>query len=83
MNEVTDTLAWVHYKRKSYALAVPLFRECVRKQPDHALYHYHLGLALLGEDDKPHARTELQAAIHLKLTGNDATRAQQLLDEVR
>ena len=83
VDSITDTLAWVHYKRNSYAVAVPLFRECVRKEPAQPLYHYHLGLALLGEGDKPSARAELLAALHLHLAGSDAGQAQAILQKMQ
>lgn len=79
LDGVADTLGWVYYKRSAYALAVPLFRECLRKAPDRAIYHYHLGMALMAQGDKQHARTELQSALRLKLAGNDARNAQAAL----
>ena len=47
MPSITDTLAWVMYKRGNYAGAMPLLQECVQKSPDSAEFHYHLGMTLL------------------------------------
>jgi tetratricopeptide (TPR) repeat protein len=79
LDGVADTLGWVYYKRSAYAMAVPLFRECLRKAPDRGIYHYHLGMALLAQGDKQHARMELQSALRLKLAQNDARQAQAAL----
>lgn len=83
LDAITDTLGWVHYKRTAYALAVPLFRECVHDVPDHAVYHYHLGMALLGTGNKPQAKAELTAALQLKLEGPAANSARQALQQIR
>ena len=82
-DSITDTLGWVHYQRKSYALAVPILRDCVHQSPQKPLYHYHLGLALLGAGDKQAAKTELQAALRLKLGDSEANRARTALAEIR
>ena len=49
---ITDTLAWVLYKKGNYAGAIPLLEDCVRKTPDSAEFHYHLGMALLASGEK-------------------------------
>ena len=41
LDSITDTLAWVQYKKGSYISAKPLLQECVRKAPQYAPYHYH------------------------------------------
>ena len=63
MPAITDVLAWVMYKRGNYTGAIPLFEDCVKKAPDSAQYHYHLGLALLAAGQKAQGRTQLQAAL--------------------
>jgi len=82
MDSITDTLAWVHYKKGSYATAIPLFEECVRKAPDYPTYRYHLGLALLASGDKQHARESLETALRLKLGGQDAAEARDVLSKL-
>ena len=63
---ITDTLAWVMYKKGSYASAIPLLRECVRKSPESAEYHYHLGMNLVALGEKASGKQELEAALHLQ-----------------
>jgi FimV-like protein len=64
--EVLDTLGWVYYKRNQPSLAIPYFRQCAQMSPNVAEYHYHLGLALLQNGDKPNGRASLQRALDLK-----------------
>ncbi len=76
---VTDTLAWVMYKRGSYASAIPLLQECVQKSPGSAQFRYHLGMSLLADGQKAKAKDQLQAALHMKLEGSEAEQAKQAL----
>ena len=49
---IADTLGWVHYKRKSYSLAITQFRQALDKRPDDPIIQYHLALALYGNGEK-------------------------------
>jgi len=79
LDSITDTLAWVQYKKGSYISAKPLLQECVRKAPQYAPYHYHLGMVLAASGEKAKAKTELEAALRMKLSAEDATDARQAL----
>ncbi len=79
---ITDTLGWVHYHRGSYALAIPLLRECVQVSPEHAIYRYHLGMALLAADDKQKSKAELLAALRYKLPAEEEQKARQALSSL-
>jgi tetratricopeptide (TPR) repeat protein len=79
LDSITDTLAWVQYKKGSYISAKPLLQECVRKAPQYAPYHYHYGLVLAATGEKAKAKTELEAALRLKLSADDAADARQAL----
>jgi tetratricopeptide (TPR) repeat protein len=63
---ITDTLAWVMYKRGNYASAMPLLKEAVQKSPDSAEYHYHLGMNLVASGQKVTGKKELEEALRLK-----------------
>jgi tetratricopeptide (TPR) repeat protein len=77
---ISDTLAWVMYKKGNYTGAIPLLDECVKKTPESAQFRYHLGLALAATGQKERARTQLQAALELnKLDADDKEQAQRLL----
>jgi tetratricopeptide (TPR) repeat protein len=79
LDSITDTLAWVQYKKGSYISARPLLQDCVRKAPQYAPYHYHLGMVLAASGEKAKAKTELEAALRMKLSAEDATDARQAL----
>lgn len=76
---VTDTLAWVMYKKGNYAGAVPLLKECVQKSPESAVYHYHLGLTLMATGQKAQAKEQLKTALEMKLENADAQQAQKMV----
>ena len=62
---VSDTLAWVYYKRQLYDSAIPLLQEAVRQQPKDAQIRFHLAASLLGVGKEAEARQELDAALKL------------------
>lgn len=80
---ITDTLGWVLYKREDYGAAVNLFEYCVRKVPSSGDFRFHLGLALLGEGQKARAKQNLKAALRLKLSANEAAKAQQAIAKLQ
>jgi tetratricopeptide (TPR) repeat protein len=77
---VSDTLGWIMFKKGNYSGAIPLLDACVKKAPDSAQFHYHLGLALLAAGQKMPGQAHLQAAIQMnKLAAPDKEQAQQAL----
>jgi tetratricopeptide (TPR) repeat protein len=76
---ITDTLAWVMYKRGNYEQAVPLLQDCIQKAPDSSQFHYHLGLTLIAAGQKAKGREQLESALRLKLDNADAQEAHQVL----
>jgi tetratricopeptide (TPR) repeat protein len=79
---ITDTLAWVMYKKGNYSGAIPLFENCVRKTPDSAEFHYHLGLALLAAGQKEPGKAQPQAALQMNKLGTaEKEQAQQALGQ--
>jgi tetratricopeptide (TPR) repeat protein len=77
---VSDTLAWVMYKKGDYSEAIPLLNECVKKTPDSAQFHYHLGLALVADGQVQAGKAQILAALHLnKLATADKEQAQHIL----
>jgi Tfp pilus assembly protein PilF len=80
---MTDILAWVEYLKGSQGQTLPMFKECVRKDPERAVYRYHLGMALLATGDKQQAKSELEAALRLKLSSDDARQARDTLARIQ
>ncbi len=79
LNPITDTLGWVLYKKGDYASALPLLEECVEKEPNSPGYRYHFGMVLSAVGQKEKAKDELESALRLRLVGEDAEQAKQML----
>jgi tetratricopeptide (TPR) repeat protein len=78
---ISDTLAWVMYKKGNYSGAIPLLETCVKKAPDSAQFHYHLGLALIAAGQKSTGKIQLQAALQTnKLAAADQEQAKHALE---
>jgi len=82
MPSITDTLAWVMYKKRMYSNALPLLQECVSQAPQSAQFHYHLGMTLLASGQSSKAKTELETALHLKLDQLSTADARQILETI-
>jgi tetratricopeptide (TPR) repeat protein len=80
---ISDTLAWVMYKRGDYAGAKALLEECVQKVPDSPEFHYHLGMALMATGEKMRGREHLEDALRMKLDRGDSQKAQQVLSQLQ
>jgi len=81
-----DTYGWSLVKTARYEEAVTLLRALIVKNPDVAVFRYHLGVAYHHKDDNPSAINELKQALVLgeKTTGfaeKNATEA--LLNEIK
>ena len=77
--QITDTLAFVYYKKEMGSFAVPLLAEALDQEPNNPDFHYHLGLvyAQAGEDAK--ARRSLQAALKLNPQFPGADHARRIM----
>ena len=63
--EVSDTLAWVYYKKDLAALAVEPLQHAIAQDPKNAEYHYRLGLVYLKTGDAARAKQALEQALAL------------------
>jgi Flp pilus assembly protein TadD len=61
-----DTLGWAFYHKHVYTSAINLFKEAVKKEPDNALYNYHLGLAYAKNGQAALAKQQLDRVVRLK-----------------
>jgi tetratricopeptide (TPR) repeat protein len=80
---ISDILAWIEYRKGSYRETIPMFKECVRKDPERAVYRYHLGMALLAAGDKGEAKSQLESALQLKLGADNAQHARAKLAQIQ
>ena len=71
-------LSFVYYQSGRFDLAAGEARKAGRRHPDHPLPVFRLGLALYMQDDDG-AKTELQKAIDLGLTGDELKQAHATL----
>jgi tetratricopeptide (TPR) repeat protein len=62
---VSDTLAWIYYRRQLFDSAIPLLQEAVLEQPKDAQIRFHLAASLEAVGKKARAREELDAALRL------------------
>jgi len=78
---VNDTLGWVYYKQGLYRTAVPVLEAAVAKNPQVAVFQFHLGMAYLAAGQPAQAHASLQAALQSGLSGEDAHSAQEALQK--
>jgi tetratricopeptide (TPR) repeat protein len=77
----SDTVGYIYLKKGLNDSAVKTFSNLARKYP-HAIFHYHLGLALYMKGDMPAARKELQSALAGNPSPVDKARIQELLHKI-
>jgi tetratricopeptide (TPR) repeat protein len=81
--DVNDTLGWIYYKRNLPTMAIEPLELSVRKNPGHATYQYHLGMAYLSSGDKIRGRATLQKALALQHDFEGAAEARKALEQLR
>lgn len=78
----SDTVGYIYLKKGLNDSAVQTFTNLARKYP-HAIFHYHLGLALYMKGDKAAARKELQTALAAgHPSTEDKARIHELLEKL-
>jgi tetratricopeptide (TPR) repeat protein len=80
---VTDTLGWVYFKKNRPEQAIPALRESTAKEPNNALYRFHLGLAYAKAGEKDKARAELEQALKINADFPGADEARRTLATVK
>jgi tetratricopeptide (TPR) repeat protein len=77
--EVGDTLGYIYYKKNLASLAITTLKVSAAKDPNNAVYHYHLGLAYASSGDAAQARGSLTRALALKSDFDGAEQARSML----
>jgi len=80
---VSDTLAWVYYKKNLSESAIPILEPLTHQEPDNPGYRYHLGLAYAQAGKSDLARQSLERALVLRLPAADAVEARKTLDTLK
>jgi len=79
---VTDTLAWILYKRGIYERSLSLLKESIEKLGDNAEVQYHYGMALYKTGNRQAAKEALTKALGLSPAFPGAEEAKQTLAEL-
>jgi len=77
--EVGDTLGFIYYKKNLVSLAISTLKLSAAKDPNNALYQYHLGLAYASSGDTALARGSLTRALALKPDFDGSDEARRLI----
>ncbi len=80
--EVNDTLGWVYYRKGLFRLALDALEQSVQKDPDNALYLYHLGMTYAGQGERAKARQTLERALALNPRFDGADDARRVSAEL-
>ncbi len=80
--DVADTMAWAYYHKGSYGLAADLLEEALRKSPDNATYHFHLGLVYQKMSDNRRAREHFERSIQINPRSRHADEIRMALAEL-
>jgi tetratricopeptide (TPR) repeat protein len=78
-----DTLGWAFYHKQVYTSAINLFKEAVKKEPDNALFNYHLGLAYAKTGQAALAKQQLDRVVKIKPNFPDVDELRRAVAEVK
>jgi tetratricopeptide (TPR) repeat protein len=78
-----DTLGWAFYHKQVYTSAINLFKEAVKKDPDNALFNYHLGLAYAKSGQAALAKQQLDRVVKIKPDFPDVDQLRREIAEVK
>jgi len=76
-----DTLGWVYYYHGLFPSAVSMLQMAVKQSPENPVYHYHLGLAYQKTNDSARATEQLERALELHPTPEQASEIRKALGE--
>jgi len=79
MAEVSDTLGWIFLKKKLPDQAIDILKDLVVKQPNHAIYRFHLGMAYSQKGDKTRAMEQLREALKYSPSTEDKKKIEALI----
>jgi len=76
---VSDTLAWIYYKRQLFDSAAPLISDALKKQPENANYYWHYAAILDGQGKKNEAKNQLAKALQKRPELRNQDEVKQLM----
>lgn len=81
--EVNDTIGYIYYKKNLPALAIPPLRASTEKDPNNAIYHYHLGLAYARAGENAQAVQSLNRALSIAPNFDGAQDARTVVNSIK
>jgi tetratricopeptide (TPR) repeat protein len=79
---IADTLGWVYFKLGNYLLARDQLQFAVGKQPDNAVFQYHLAMIYKGNKQIPEAQSALKKAVSSPTDFKEKSLAQEELKQL-
>ena len=79
---IADTLGWIYYQKKIYLQAASLLKEAAEKLPNEPLVHFHYGMALFKNGNKPEATKSLERSLQLNANHAGAAEAKATLSAI-
>ena len=80
--KTADTLGWA-YQKHVYTSAINLFKEAVKKEPDNALFNYHLGLAYAKTGQAGLAKQQLDRVVKIKPNFPEVDELRRAVEEAK
>jgi tetratricopeptide (TPR) repeat protein len=77
--DVSDTLGLIYIKKNLSDQAINIFLDLTKKDPNRALYHYHLAMAYYQKGDKSNAKKSAQIALTKTPPKNEESKIKDLL----
>ncbi len=77
-----DTLGWIYYKSGEYQKSIKILSRVVTKQPDFALFQYHLGMAYYKAGDTKNAKIHLRKSLDGKQKFKGMKEAEKILKQL-
>lgn len=77
--DINDTVGWIYYKKHATTQALSFLLQSVDKDPNNAMYQFHLGMTYAQAGDDAKARRALERALAIQKDFDGATLARQTL----
>jgi tetratricopeptide (TPR) repeat protein len=78
-----DTLGLAFYQKRVYTSAINLFKEAVKKEPDNAVFNYHLGLAYAKSGQAALAKQQLERVMKINPNFRDVDELRRAVAEAK
>lgn len=80
--DISDTLGLIYIKKNLSDQAINIFQDLIKKDPNRALYHYHLAVAYYQKGDKANAKKSAQLALTKTPPKSEEAKIKDLLSKL-